>query len=159
MTKIEDMSEPERQSWITFMADGAVFVYFWQAMTQGYGFQAQHFEKGEVAEIFAGVVIITIILHTVISLIFEARKRKEKYQKDERDYNVARKGDRNGYWLMQAGIGVIIVTYLLQYLFGENYQTPISFKDPIDMLFGLCVVSYVADLVKHATIIFGYRRS
>lgn len=159
MTKIEDMSEPERQSWITFFADGAVFAYFWSAMTQGFGFQAQNFDRAQVGEIFAGVVIITIILHTVISLIFEARKRKEPYKKDERDLNIARQGDRNGYWLMQAGVGIIIVVYLLQYLVGIDYKPPISVKDPVDLLFALCVVSYVSDLVKHGTMIIGYRRS
>ena len=50
MTKIEDMSEPERQSWITFMADGAVFIYFWQKMTQGFGFQAQYFEPAHITQ-------------------------------------------------------------------------------------------------------------
>ncbi len=159
MTKIEDMSEPERQSWITFMADGAVFIYFWQKMTQGFGFQAQHFEPAQIGSIFARVVIITIILHVIISLIFEARKRKEPYEKDERDLNIARKGDRNGYWLMQAGIGTIIVTFLFQYLIGSDYKPPISVKDPVDMLFALMVVSYVADLAKHGTMLLAYRRS
>jgi len=158
MTKIEDMSEPERQSWITFLADGAVFIYFWQKMTQGYGFQAQHFEPEQVGRIFFGVVFLTIILHTVISLIFEARKRKERYEKDERDLDITRRGDRNGYWLLQAGIGVIIVTYLFQYLIGSDYKPPISVKDPIDMLFALMVVSYIASLVKHGTMLLAYRR-
>ena len=35
MTKIEDMSEPQRQAWITLLADGAVFVYFWSKTTIG----------------------------------------------------------------------------------------------------------------------------
>jgi len=35
MTRIEDMSETQRQSWITLIADGAVFIWFWQKMTAG----------------------------------------------------------------------------------------------------------------------------
>ena len=158
MTKIEDMSEPERQSWITFLADGAVFIYFVQKLTQGYGFKAQHFEPREIGEIFLGIVIVTIIVHAVIASVFEMRKRKEAYEKDERDIEVARQGDRNAYWFIQAGIGIVLVTLLIQYMVGDDYQGHVSVIKPVEMIFALGVVSYVADLIKHGTMIMAYRR-
>ncbi len=158
MTKIEDMSEPERQSWITLLAEGSVFIYFWQKLTQGYGFKAQHFEPAELGEIFLKLIIITVVLHAVIGSIFEMRKRKEAYKKDERDVEISRLGDRNGYWLMQAGIGTIMVTLLIQYLAGDNYIGPLSVIKPVEMIFSLWVVSYIADLFKHGTMVLAYRR-
>lgn len=157
MTLIEDMSEPERQSWITLLADGAVFVYFMKQMTGGWSLTPIDYGRSEVAGVFASIVILTIVLHTVIAIIFEIRKNKDGLAKDERDQNIARAGNRNAYWLMQAGVGVLVVTLLIQFVVGDAYMGPISVIKPVEMIFGLAFVSYVSDLVKHATILLGYR--
>jgi len=36
MTRIEDMSDMERQSWVTLLADTVVFAYFLRKMTDGF---------------------------------------------------------------------------------------------------------------------------
>ncbi len=157
MTKIEDMSEPERQAWITLLADGAVFAYFWSKTTIGFSPKLIHTDMGEFSEIILGVVIVTIIVHAVIAAIFDMRKRKESYEKDERDIAIERKGAHWGYRLMQWGVGGVIVSLLLYSLFGTNYIPPISIQKPAEIIFALMVVSYVADLVKQGIMIWAYR--
>ena len=75
MTRIEDMSETQRQSWITLLADGAVFIWLWQKMTIGLSPQVVHSGMGEFGALIIRAIIITVILHAVIASIFELRKR------------------------------------------------------------------------------------
>jgi len=128
VTKIEDMSEPQRQAWITLLADGVL-----------------------------GVVIITVILHAVIAAIFDIRKRKEPYEKDERDITIERKGAHWGYRLMQWGVGGVIVIMALNGAIGADFLPPISLEKPAEIVFALLVISYVADLVKQGIMIWAYR--
>ena len=157
MTKIEDMSEPQRQAWITLLADGAVFVYFWSKTTIGLSPQLIHTNIEEFGEIILSVVIATVILHAVIASIFDMRKRKEAYEKDERDITIERKGAHWGYRLMQWGVGGVIITLLAHNLIGIDYKPPVSIQKPAEIVFALLVVSYVADLVKHGIMIWTYR--
>ena len=157
MTKIEDMSEPERQAWITLLADGAVFVYFWSKTTIGLSPQLIHTNMDEFGEIILSVVIATVILHAVIASIFDMRKRKEAYEKDERDITIERKGAHWGYRLMQWGVGGVIITLLAHNLIGIDYKPPVSIQKPAEIVFALLVVSYVADLVKQGIMIWAYR--
>ena len=157
MTKIEDMSEPQRQAWITLLADGAVFVYFWSKTTIGLSPQLIHTNMEEFGTIILSVVIVTVILHAVIASIFDMRKRKEAYEKDERDITIERKGAHWGYRLMQWGVGGVIITLLAHNLIGIDYKPPVSIQKPAEIVFALLVVSYVADLVKQGIMIWAYR--
>lgn len=157
MTKIEDMSEPQRQAWITLLTDGAVFAYFWSKTTIGLSPKLIHTEMKDFGEIILGVVIVTVILHAVIAAIFDMRKRKEPYEKDERDIAIERKGAHWGYRLMQWGVGCVIVTLLLYSLGGDDFIWPISIQKPAEIIFALLVVSYIADLVKQGIMILAYR--
>jgi len=92
MTRIEDMSEGERQAWITLIADGAVFAWFLQKTTIGLSLKLIHTNIEEFGSILIGVVIMTIIVHAVIASIFDLRKRKGDIEIDERDVEIERKG-------------------------------------------------------------------
>lgn len=157
MTKIEDMSEPERQAWITLIADGAVFIWFWDKMTVGLSPRPIHTDMDEFGSVVVGVVIFTIILHAIIASVFDARKRKEKYQKDERDSLIEGHASKWGYTIMQWGVGIIIITMFLHTLIGSHYTPPVSFQKPAEIIFALMVVSYVADLAKHVLMVKAYR--
>ena len=157
MTKIEDMSEPVRQAWITLLADGVVFAYFWSKTTIGFSPKLIHTEMKDFGEVILGVVIATVILHAIIASIFDMRKRKEAYEKDERDITIERKGAHWGYRLMQWGVGGVIITLLAHNLIGIDYKPPVSIQKPAEIVFALLVVSYVADLVKHGIMIWTYR--
>ena len=157
MTKIEDMSEPERQSWITFLADGAVFIWFWQKMTIGLSPQPIHTNMDEFGSIVVSLIIITVILHAAIAAVFDVRKRKESFEKDERDVQIERLGAHWGYRLMQWGLGGIVVMMLTNSLKDFGYAPPLTIEKPAEIIFALLVVSYVADLVKHGLMIKAYR--
>ena len=157
MTKIDDMSETQRQAWITLLADGAVFAYFWSKTTIGLSPKLIHTEIEDFSGIILSVVIATIIVHSVIGAIFDMRKRKEAYKKDERDIAIERKGAHWGYRLMQWGLGGIIITMLLHNLVGPDYAPPISIQKPAEIIFAMLVVSYVADLTKQVIMIWAYR--
>ena len=157
MTRIEDMSETERQAWITLLADGAVFAYFWSKTTIGFSPKLIHTDMKDFGGIILGVVIMTIIVHAVIAAIFERRKRQESVEKDERDIAIERKGAFWGYHLMQFGVGGVIVTLLLHTLISSGYTPPLSIEKPAEIIFALLVVGYVADLVKQGVMIWAYR--
>ena len=150
------MSETQRQAWITLLADGAVFAYFWSKTTMGLSPQLIHTDITEFSGIILGVVIVTIIVHSVIGVIFDMRKRKEVYKKDERDIAIERKGAHWGYRLMQWGLGGIIVTLLMHNLISD-YAPPLSIQKPAEIIFAMLVFSYVADLVKQGVMIWAYR--
>jgi len=112
----------------------------------------------EFGDIILGVVIVTVILHAVIAAIFDMRKRKDAFEKDERDIEIERKGAHWGYRLMQWGVGGIIVMIFLHHMGGSDFIAPISIEKTAEIIFALLVVSYVADLVKqgiHSVIYFG----
>jgi len=157
MTKIEDMSETQRQAWITLLADGAVFAYFWSKTSIGLSPKLIHTEIKDFSGIILSVVIATVIVHSVIGAIFDMRKRKEAYKKDERDIAIERKGAHWGYRLMQWGLGGIIITMLLHNLVGPDYTPPISIQKPAEIIFAMLVVSYAADLTKQVIMILAYR--
>ena len=157
MTRIEEMTEPQRQSWIKILADGAILIWFWNAMTGGLGLSPQNFSPAQTSWIFIKLVVITIILHAGISIAFEARKKKERFQKDERDIEISRKGSQAAYGLLQLGVGFVIITLLAQFVIGDVYQGPVSVIEPVEMIFALCVISYLSDLYRHATILWAYK--
>ena len=157
MTRIEDMSETQRQSWITLLADGAVFIWLWQKMTIGLSPQFVHNDMNEFGEIIIGVIIITVILHAIIASIFDIRKRKESYEKDERDIQIERKGAHWGYRVMQFGVGGVMFMIFMHSWIGEDYTPTFSVQTPVEIIFSLLVISYVADLIKHGVMILAYR--
>jgi len=140
VTRIEDMSEAERQSWITLLADGAVLIYFCRAMTTGSIWVPDHYEPAALGEIFIGLVIVTIILHAGIASVF------------------ARRGSRNGYGVLQFGLGIIIISILVGYAAGDGFEGMIKLQTPVQIIFYLTALSYIADLVKQGSMIIDYRR-
>lgn len=157
MTNIEDMSETERQSWIILLADGAVLIWFLQKMTTSWSIKPNNIGMDAFGEVVISLIIITVVLHIVIASLFEVRKRKGDHQKDERDTEIERKGADWGYRIMQYGVGGVIVTMLIQQGVGADYQGPISIETPVEIIFFLLVISYVADLLKQLVMIHAYR--
>ena len=157
MTKIEDMSEPQRQAWITLLADGAVFAYFWSKTTAGFSPKLIHTNMENFGAIILSVIIATVIVHAVIAAIFDIRKRKEPYEKDERDITIEQKGAHWGYRLMQWGVGGVICMMFFHHVVGIANEQPLSLQKPAEIIFVLLVVSYVADLAKQGIMIWAYR--
>jgi len=158
MTGIQDMTSTQRQSWLVLLADGAVFVWFWQKMTTGLSPIPLAYDMREFGGIVVGIIVLTIVLHIAISIVFEVMTKSENRKKDERDIAIERRGAFWGYRILQVGLGVVVVGMLMSAAIGEDYQAVISFSSPVQIIFGLIVTSYVADLVKHGVMIHGYGR-
>ena len=157
MTTIEDMSETQRQSWITLLADGAVLMWFWKKMTYKWQLYPETMSLEAFGELIIGLIILTIILHAVIASIFDIRKRKGDVGRDERDVNIMRNGAHTGYRFLQFGIGVIILGIFLSHGLGEDYQSPYRMETPVQIIYYIMIVSYIADLIKHGVMIHAYR--
>lgn len=149
MTRVEDMSEPQRQSWITLIADGMVFIWFLRRMLDGQSLVT--LSPGELIGVFVIVIGWTIAAHIIIALVFETRKKGKGQQADERDADIARRGDRTGYYVLCGFVNVFIFGYLVENAAGEDFQGPISVASPTAVFFWLMVAAYVADLSKQIT--------
>ena len=159
MTRIEDMSETERQSWMTLIVDVFVFFWFLQRMTYGAGISS-HLESHSPSElwtIFLGVIVVTIILHAVIASVFAARKRKEDTEaKDERDVDIERKGAACGFGFLAVMINIVIGQYLIE-LAIEGYEFWLSLQNPAHMFLVLMSVAFIGDIIKNGTMVLAYR--
>jgi len=149
MTRIEEMTEPQRQSWITLLADGAVFIWFLRRMLSGRNLT--DLPPGELLATFAVVIGWTIVAHIVIAVIFETRRKDSSPQSDERDADIARRGDKTGYYVLCVFVSIFIVTFLIENAAGKDYQGPVSVVSPTAIFFWLICALYCADLAKQIT--------
>lgn len=159
MTKIEDMSETERQSWSTLIVDSFVFVWFLNQTTYGSWMNVDILNRpaGEIMQIFIGLIIVTVILHAIIASVFAVRQRQENVlEKDERDIDIERKGAALGYGFLVLAINVIIVTQLLQYTLAD-YEPPLSLIEPPHMFFALMCTAFIGDIIKNGVMVLAYR--
>ncbi len=158
MTKIQDMSRTQRQSWLVLLADGAVFFWLWQKMTTGLSPVPIAYDMNEFGKIILSAVALTVVLHVIISTIFELSAKDEKGGRDERDDLIERRGAFWGYRILQTGIGIVVVGMFLAAISGEGVPNFYTISTPVQIIFALMVTSYVADLVKHGVMIHGYGR-
>ena len=158
MTRLAEMSATQRQSWLVLLADGAVFFWFWQKMTVGFSLMPINYDMDQFGSIVIGLIILTIILHVAISITFEIAANNADKTKDERDISIERQGTHWGYRVLQFGVGAVVFGILMTAAFGEDYQAPLNFETPVQIVFYLMVISYIADLVKHVVIIYRYGR-
>lgn len=158
MTTIQDMTPTQRHSWLVLLADGAVSAWFWQKMIVGRPPVPINYDMRELGEIVLGVIMLTIALHVVISIVFEVMVKDDDSGRDERDIDIEHRGSYWGYRILQIGLGVVVVGTFLSARFDSDYQAPITFSSHVQIIFGLIVASYVADLVKHVVMIHVYGR-
>lgn len=158
MTYIEDMSETERESWVILIADSAILLWFWQKMTHGWNIQPHAMSLDDFGSLIIQMIVLTVIVHAVISSFFEVRKSKGELDRDERDREIERKGSHSGYRLLQFGVGSVIFIMFMTYGLEEDYQSVIRIKTPVEIIYYLLLVSYAADLLKHGVMIHAYWR-
>lgn len=156
MTRLEDMSEPERESWVTFIADALVFAWFWKTMAPGWSLTPDAFTPEQLGRVFLTLVIITIIYHIIIRLFFEIRRRDAAIEHDERDDLIQSASSKLAYGVLQFGAGFIGVVGLLSYIGGVDYVAPLRIDTPVQYVFSIVVASYVASLVRHGSAIIRY---
>lgn len=162
MTKIEDMSETQRQAWTTLIVDSFVFLYFLKNITTDWSIDT--LSSGRLTELFLGVIITTIILHAVIASVFAARKRAEDEDiKDERDIEIERKGASYGFGFLAVFLNIIVGHIVLENSINglENvtagYTGLFTFTNPSHLVFALLSAAFIGDIIKNATMILAYR--
>lgn len=156
MTRLQTMSEPERESWVTFIADALVFAWFVKVMLANWTSVPEAKTPRELAEIYITLVVITIIYHVVISLVFAIRRRRDGVESDERDTHIQGEGSNAGYKTLEFGVGMVIIIGLLCFIAGDSYIPPFRIDTPVQFIFALTAVSYVASLIKHGVILLRY---
>lgn len=157
MSIVESMSEPERQSWVTLLADGLVFLWFWSAIAPGWSLNPTNFSPSETGELFLKLIIVAIFYNAVIGAVFSLRRRHNGVESDERDLEIQSFGSRVGYTALQLGVGLVIIGMLMSYVFGDDFTGSLNFDTPVEILFSLVFISYVADLLRHGVIVARYR--
>ncbi len=160
MTLIADMSEPERQSWATLIADICVFSIFIKSMTSGRlprNFRVESGSASELIGVYVWVIVVTIIIHAVIASIFALRGKAEGFERDERDVEIERKGARNGFWVVTIVINIIIFQLLVENSLSSDYQALIAVASPSNMFFALMGTMFLGDIVYRATMVWAYR--
>ncbi|WP_371397091.1 hypothetical protein [Fretibacter rubidus] len=164
-TKLEDMSETERQSWATLIVDVCVFIWFLKQTTTHIGSLAlREMSASDLFGVYVGLIIVTVILHAIIAAVFETRKRKDHTTaKDERDIEIERRGSANGFWVLTIAVNIIIFTLLFEHASAQGadvlagYAPPFSVLAPPAMFFALMAVIFIGDIVKNATMVLAYR--
>lgn len=160
MTRIEDMSEPERQSWATLIADICVFSVFLKSMMGGRfpsNFHINTHSAGELVGLYIWIIVVTIIIHSVIAGIFAIRVKSGGYERDERDIEIERKGARNGFWLVSIAINIIIFQLLVEHSLPSDYEPLFSVLTPSAMFFALMGTMFMGDILYRATMVLAYR--
>ena len=90
MTTIRDMTSTQRNSWLVLLADGTVFFWFWQKMTVGLSPVPIAYDMLEFGVIVAGIIVLTIVLHVIISIVFEVTAKTKDTGRDEARAVIAR---------------------------------------------------------------------
>ncbi|HEX4422475.1 MAG TPA: hypothetical protein VH165_31390 [Kofleriaceae bacterium] len=91
------LSFKEKSLWVTAASILAIYgYYFWRAVELGDG------HPGELGVLFAGVVIVMIIVQAVVHAALAIHQRPERT--DERDRQVAQKAARNAYYVLVSGV-------------------------------------------------------
>ena len=159
MTRLEDMSETERQSWMTLLVDGAVFTWFVGKMTHGRlpSLSLETIAPSGLMKIYIGVIVVTIILHAVIAGLFAARRRSDhSTDKDERDILIDRKGAAYGFGFLAVMINILTFMYLFENTV-EGYDFWLSLNNVSHMFFVLLAMAFVGDIIKNAVMVIAFR--
>ena len=162
MTLIENMSEPERQSWATLIADICVFSIFLKSMTGGRlptNFHINTHSPGELVGLYIWIIVATIIIHAVIASIFAMRVKGEGFERDERDIEIERKGARNGFWVVSIAINIVIFQLLVEQSLSSDYKPLFSVLSPNNMFFALMGTMFLGDIIYRATMVLAYRKA
>jgi len=161
MTLISDMSEPERQSWMTLIVDICVFTIFIKAMTSGQfpdNLRVDTRNAPGLVGVYIWVIVATIIIHGVIASIFALRGKASGLERDERDIEIERKGAPNGFWVVSIAINIIIFQLLAENSLPDDYAPLFSVLSPSHMFFALMTTMFLGDIVYRASIVLAYRK-
>ena len=137
-----DMSYQEKSVLGSLLAVGVVFGYYFASVLRDLGrpaFDGASLPIGGLVLAVIAIVVIEIVYHIVLAL------ESKPVPKDERDTLIASKAYRNAYFVLSAGIFVVMCAVML------------AFK-PFVTVNLVLFVWVLAELAQFATQLFYYRR-
>lgn len=164
MTLIEDMSETQRQAWITLIVDLVVFVVFLKGMTTGRSIDT--LGASQLSSFVIGLIVTTIVLHIIIQSVFAARKRGEPDDdlKDERDIRIEHKGASYGFYVLSILVSILIGHIVIQNglnaipEISEKHQSFFDYMNTSHLVFALIFATFLGDIAKNVVMLLAYRR-
>ncbi|MEE9454431.1 MAG: hypothetical protein V3V13_08630 [Paracoccaceae bacterium] len=108
-----------------------------------------------------GAILATwVVIWVIVSIVLAAISRGgEKYGRqgdlDERETQQEVRGDSNGYFALNLGVGIIIVQMLIEQ---EKFSGSYLLSTPVGMVFALVTVLTFAMAVQYGSIIWMARR-
>ena len=159
MSRLAELSEMERQSWATLIADGLLFTWFWKTMAPGWSLIPRDLDPAQLSSVFVKLVILTIVVHAVIAAVFSFRRNRDEVELDERDLDAQAYGSRIAYTAMYLGVGAITLAALSGYILPEEVTTPFRIETMVHVIFALVLLSYAADLLRNAAMLLRYDRA
>jgi len=156
----DNLSAGERYAWATLIASGVVFFTFWGRMWDG--LQMRDLGAGDLLGLYLRIIITFVVLHIVIAVVFAAKRGKpaedgEIIERDERDMDIERRGNRAGFWTLAIIVEVVIFMLLFENAYPGDYVPPISVVSASGMFFALMGAVLLADIIKRVTMITAYR--
>ncbi len=163
MTLIQDMSETQRQAWVTIIVDVCVFIYFLKKMTTAGSIDT--LSASGLSTLMIGLIITTIILHAIIASVFAVRKGGDGEDdiKDERDVRIERKGATYGFYFLAIFMNIIIGHIVIQNGLDNLPNTTAGYDGPFDytntshLVFALTCAAFIGDIIKNGVMIWAYR--
>lgn len=164
MTYIEDMSETQRQAWITIIVDVMVFVVFWRGMTTAGSIDT--LTASGLSKLVISLIVITGILHVVIDAVFSARAKAQgggDDLKDERDVRIERKGATYGFYVLSIALSILIGHIVIQNGLDaipeitDKHQSFFDYTNTSHLVFALILATFLGDIFKNAVMIMSYR--
>lgn len=142
---LSDMSFEEKSTWVSLAAILFVYASYFSQVFEG--LVNNNLNKGEVAGLFIGAVVILVIIQVVLQIILAASNSKDADRpNDERDRLFALRAGYASDWILSFGILTIAVAIFLKDL--DSLWAA-------NLLFLLFVISQV---VSYALTLFFYRR-
>lgn len=161
MTRIEDMSQAERYSWVSLIATVGVFWWFWNKFVGFHGLT--QYEPGPLLRLYIVTAILTAVSHAGVAAFFVVRGDKnwlwsdDEIVKDERDLAIEQRAEKYAMWFLYAAINIIIVQIMLESVFTEGYEPPVRIMSLSGIVFTLTTSLIIADIIKRVSMIMGYR--
>jgi len=150
---MKSVSQYESTVWTSLIVTVAAALYFFGKVFGALG-AGMTLDPAGIARLGLGLVVILVAVEIAFQLAVTAWCKGEP-QVDERDRLIAAKATRNAYYVLIAGLSMLIGHLGLQSLFGRG---PGLTLDTVTIVVLLVLVLVLAEIGQMASRIFYYRR-
>ncbi len=146
------MSKQEILAWSSLATSSSV-VFFYVLIVFGWPDFLPDY-AGLFTKIFFNLFWIAV----VIEIALELGERKQKVDKDERDFIIEARGLQRAYNFLSFAVAVVVINWFLSDLFGEFSEVHSILGEARTTFHILFIVLFVSNLIKRTTQIYYYRQ-